>query len=263
MRARFTKPGLAYLALALAAVGGVLYATIQIYTAGGKELPETFSACVGHSAATLGMFAIIGAGDMFFRFEESKELQEERRKREEESRQARIASDARLDRALAVAEEERDYYRALREQEREEERARWEREQALREQEREEERVRWEREQAMREREQSMREQELARQAQEREDERARQAQEREQERAQREQEIARQAQEREDERARQAQEREQERAQERVQHQQVISIAEQNRQLLADLMAQNLEMNHRLLNILEHRNGNGASEAV
>ena len=252
MRARFTKPGLAYLALALAAVGGVLYATIQIYTAGGKELPETFSACVGHSAATLGMFAIIGAGDMFFRFEESKELQEERRKREEESRQARIASDARLDRALAVAEEERDYYRALREQEREEERARWEREQALREQEREEERVRWEREQSMREREQSMREQELARQAQEREDERARQAQEREQERAQREQEIARQA-----------QEREQERAQERIQHQQVISIAEQNRQLLADLMAQNLEMNHRLLNILEHRNGNGASEAV
>ena len=207
MRLRFTRLGAAYFALMLFAVAGTLYATIRIYTDAGRDLPDVYSACLGHTAAVMGIFAIIGAGDMFFRFEESKELQEERRKREADLQKAAAASDARLERALAGMREEREFYQAQREQERAEERARrederaqWEQEQIRRDQERAEERARWEQEQALREREQTQREQERA-----------------------------------------------------------------QNQQLLANLMAQNLEMNNRLLNMLErrngHANGNGASE--
>ena len=207
MRLRFTKLGTAYFALMLFAVAGTLYATIRIYTDAGRDLPDVYSACLGHTAAVMGIFAIIGAGDMFFRFEESKELQEERRKREADLQKAAAASDARLERALAGMREEREFHQALREQEwaqreedRAEERARREEERARWEQERAEERARWEQEQALREREQTQREQERA-----------------------------------------------------------------QNQQLLANLMAQNLEMNNRLLNMLErrngHANGNGASE--
>ena len=207
MRLRFTKLGTAYFALMLFAVAGTLYATIRIYTDAGRDLPDVYSACLGHTAAVMGIFAIIGAGDMFFRFEESKELQEERRKREADLQKAAAASDARLERALAGMREEREFHQALREQEwaqreqeRAEERVRREEERARWEQERAEERARWEQEQALREREQTQREQERA-----------------------------------------------------------------QNQQLLANLMAQNLEMNNRLLNMLErrngHANGNGASE--
>ena len=207
MRLRFTRLGAAYFALMLFAVAGTLYATIRIYTDAGRDLPDVYSACLGHTAAVMGIFAIIGAGDMFFRFEESKELQEERRKREADLQKAAAASDARLERALAGMREEREFHQTLREQEwaqreqeRAEERIRREDERARWEQERAEERARWEQEQALREREQTQREQERA-----------------------------------------------------------------QNQQLLANLMAQNLEMNNRLLNMLERRNGhanaNGASE--
>ena len=218
MRARFTLPGLVYLALALGAVAGVLYATIRIYTDAGRDLPDIFSACIGHSAATLGVFAFVGATDMFFRFEETKERVEERREWQDELRKAREASDARLNKALEEWRADREYERAQREQER-----------ARQEQERQEER---------------------ARRDQERQEERARQEQERQEARARQEQERQRQ----EQERQRQEQER-----------QQFISLAEQNQQLLAGLMAQNLELNNRLLNLLERRNGtangNGASE--
>ena len=218
MRLRFTRLGAAYFALMLFAVAGTLYATIRIYTDAGRDLPDVYSACLGHTAAVMGIFAIIGAGDMFFRFEESKELQEERRKREADLQKAAAASDARLERALAGMREEREFHQAQREQERAEERIR-----------REDERARWEQERAE---EQSRWEQEQIRWEQERSEERARW----EQEQALREREQT---------------QREQERA--------------QNQQLLANLMAQNLEMNNRLLNMLErrngHANGNGASE--
>ncbi len=218
MRLRFTRLGAAYFALMLFAVAGTLYATIRIYTDAGRDLPDVYSACLGHTAAVMGIFAIIGAGDMFFRFEESKELQEERRNREADLQKAAAASDARLERALAGMREEREFHQAQREQERAEERIR-----------REDERARWEQERAE---EQSRWEQEQIRRDQERAEERARW----EQEQALREREQT---------------QREQERA--------------QNQQLLANLMAQNLEMNNRLLNMLERRNGhanaNGASE--
>ena len=225
MRLRFTKLGTAYFALMLFAVAGTLYATIRIYTDAGRDLPDVYSACLGHTAAVMGIFAIIGAGDMFFRFEESKELQEERRKREADLQKAAAASDARLERALAGMREEREFHQALREQE-------W----AQREQERAEERIR-------------------------REDERARWEQERAEEQSRWEQEQIRRDQERAEERARWEQEQA---LREREQTQREQERA-QNQQLLANLMAQNLEMNNRLLNMLErrngHANGNGASE--
>ena len=147
MRLRFTRLGAAYFALMLFAVAGTLYATIRIYTDAGRDLPDVYSACLGHTAAVMGIFAIIGAGDMFFRFEESKELQEERRKREADLQKAAAASDARLERALAGMREEREFHQALREQE-------W----AQREQERAEERARREDERAQWEQEQIRRE---------------------------------------------------------------------------------------------------------
>ena len=112
MRARFTLPGLVYLALALCAVAGVLYATITIYTEAGRDLPDIFSACIGHSAAVLGVFAFVGATDMFFRFEETKERVEERREWQDELRKAREASDARLNEALEQWRSDREYERA-------------------------------------------------------------------------------------------------------------------------------------------------------
>ena len=57
--------------------------------------------------------------------------------------------------------------------------------------------------------------------------------------------------------------EREQARVQQeqaRVEREQVRTQQEQNQQLIADLLARNLELNARLLELLERRNGNGSS---
>ena len=57
--------------------------------------------------------------------------------------------------------------------------------------------------------------------------------------------------------------EREQARVQQeqaRVEREQVRAQQEQNQQLIADLLARNLELNARLLELLERRNGNGSS---
>ena len=104
---------------AVAIAAAVLYATIRIYAEGNRDLPDTFSASITNTAATLGIAAFIGAIDMFFKFEESKERAEERRQWE-----------ARIDRFLEESRAEREEIRA----EREEARAEREEARAMREQ---------------------------------------------------------------------------------------------------------------------------------
>ena len=97
MKTRLTPAGAAYLATSLAIAAAVLCATIKIYTDWNKALPDTFSASIMHTAATLGAAAFVGAIDMFFKFEETKEHAEERKQWE-----------ARLERALEEAKAQRE-----------------------------------------------------------------------------------------------------------------------------------------------------------
>lgn len=120
MRTRFTLLGRAYLATAVAMAAAMLVATIRIYTYGDKSLPDTFSASVTNTAAVIGIAAFIGAIDMFFKFEETKERAEERRQWE-----------ARVDQFLEEARAQREEMRAEREETRaEREETRAEREEA-------------------------------------------------------------------------------------------------------------------------------------
>ena len=105
MRLPLTPAGTVYVAVAATMAAVVLYATIRNYSAGNRDLPDTFSASITNTAATLGITAFIGAIDMFFKFEESKERAEERRQWE-----------ARVDRFLEETRAEREEARAQREQ---------------------------------------------------------------------------------------------------------------------------------------------------
>ncbi len=105
MRLRLTLLGSAYVSIALTVAAAVLYATIEIYSDGNRDLPDTFSASVTNTAATLAIAAFIGVVDMFFKFEETKERAEERRQWE-----------ARIDQFLEETRAEREEAKAQREQ---------------------------------------------------------------------------------------------------------------------------------------------------
>ena len=105
MKIRLTLAGTAYVSVAAAIALAVLYATIRIYSAGNRDLPDTFSASITNTAATMGIAAFIGAIDMFFKFEEGKERAEERRQWE-----------ARFDQFIEEIRAEREESRAQREQ---------------------------------------------------------------------------------------------------------------------------------------------------
>ena len=123
MRIRLTSAGTAYLAVATGIAAAALYATIRIYTVGNRDLPDTFSASVTNTAAVMGIAAFIGAIDMFFKFEETKERAEERRQWE-----------ARFDQFLEEARAQREEARVQREEiraEREESRAQREQNQQM------------------------------------------------------------------------------------------------------------------------------------
>ena len=103
MKIRLTLAGTAYVSVAAAIALAVLYATIRIYSAGNRDLPDTFSASITNTAATMGIAAFIGAIDMFFKFEEGKERAEERRQWE-----------ARFDQFIEEIRAEREESRAQR-----------------------------------------------------------------------------------------------------------------------------------------------------
>ena len=105
MRIRLTLLGSAYVLIALTVAAAVLYATVRIYSDGNRDLPDTFSASVTNTAATLAIAAFIGVVDMFFKFEETKERAEERRQWE-----------ARVDQFFEEARVQREEMRAEREE---------------------------------------------------------------------------------------------------------------------------------------------------
>lgn len=157
-----SRAGIIYLTLTLTAAFGVLGATLWLYIVYDRGVPETFSAAVVNTAATLAAATFVGVFDMFFTIQQLRKNEEDRKRWDEDRKQwqegiqkERAEANVRLERLL--------------------EEARIEREQA-------------------------------------------------------------------------------------RVQQEQAIAQQEQNQQLLANLLAQNLELNNRLLELLERRNGNGSA---
>ena len=181
------RAGIIYLTLTLTAALGVLVATIWLYVAYDRGVPETFSAAVVNTAATLAAATFVGVFDMFFTIQQLRKNEEDRKQWQAELEQARKEADAR----------------------REEERAEAQRQRAEAQEQR-----------AEAQRQRSVADARLERLL--------------EDFRNEREQAQARQAQ---------------------AQAQQ-----EQSQQVIADLLAQNMELNARLIELLERRNGNGAA---
>ena len=164
-----SRAGIIYLTLTLTAAFGVLGATLWLYIVYDRGVPETFSAAVVNTAATLAAATFVGVFDMFFTIQQLRKNEEDRR---------------RWDGDRERWDEDRKQWQEGIQKERAEANVRLER--LLEE-------ARIEREQA-------------------------------------------------------------------RVQQEQAIAQQEQNQQLLANLLAQNLELNNRLLELLERRNGNGSA---
>lgn len=172
---RMTRAGVAYLTLTLTAAVSILCTTLWLYLTYAKGVPETFSAAVVNTAATLAAATFVGVFDMFFTIQQLRQNEENQRqwRAEAQKERAEAQAEAQKERAEANARLERllEDFRVGQEQ------AKVEREQA-----------KVEREQAKVER--------------------------------------------------------------------------EQNQQLIASLLTQNLELNARLLDLLERRNGNGSASA-
>ncbi len=165
---RMTRAGVAYLTLTLTAAVSILCTTLWLYLTYAKGVPETFSAAVVNTAATLAAATFVGVFDMFFTIQQLRQNEENQRqwRAEAQKERAEAQAEAQKERAEANARLERllEDFRVGQEQ------AKVEREQAKVEQ--------------------------------------------------------------------------------------------EQNQQLITSLLTQNLELNARLLDLLERRNGNGSASA-
>ena len=129
---RMTRSGIIYLSLTLTAALGVLGTTLGLYIAWDERIPETFSAAVVNTAATLAAATFVGVFDMFFTLAQMRqneenqrqwreELQKEREKTDAMRAEAdakRAAADARLERLLEDARVEREQARVQQEQNR-------------------------------------------------------------------------------------------------------------------------------------------------
>ena len=190
-----TRAGAIYLTLTLTAAFSILGVTLWLYIAYDRGVPETFSAAVVNTAATLAAATFVGVFDMFFTIQQLRKNEEDRKHWQAELEKARKEADARVERLL-------DEFRNEREQ------ARVQQEQARKDQQ----------EQARVQQEQARVQQEQARVQQE----------------------------------------------QARVQQEQAQIRQEQNQQAIADLLARNMELNARLMDLLERRNGtdNGSATA-
>ena len=178
-----SRAGIIYLTLTLTAAFGVLGATLWLYIVYDRGVPETFSAAVVNTAATLAAATFVGVFDMFFTIQQLRKNEEDRR---------------RWDGDRERWDEDRKRW--------DEDRKQW---QEGIQKERAEANVRLERllEEARIEREQARAQQEEA-----------------------------------------------------RAQQEEARAQQEQNQQHLANLLAQNLELNNRLLELLERRNGNSSA---
>ena len=108
---RMTRAGVAYLTLTLTAAVSILCTTLWLYLTYAKGVPETFSAAVVNTAATLAAATFVGVFDMFFTIQQLRqneenqrqwraEAQKERAEAQAEAQKERAEANARLERLL-------------------------------------------------------------------------------------------------------------------------------------------------------------------
>ena len=194
-----TRAGAIYLTLTLTAAFSILSVTLWLYISYDRGVPETFSAAVVNTAATLAAATFVGVFDMFFTIQQLRKNEEDRKQWQAELEKARKEADTRREEQQAEAQKQR----AEAQQERAE--AQKQRAEADARIERLLDEFRNEREQARVREEQARVREEQA-----------------------------------------------------RVREEQAQIRQEQNQQMIADLLARNMELNARLMDLLERRNGSG-----
>ena len=113
---RMTRAGIIYLSLTLTAALSVLGATLGLYIAWGEGVPQTFSAAVVNTAATLAAATFVGVFDMFFTIQQMRQNEENQRQWREELQKERAESNARLERLLEEARVQQERARVQQEQ---------------------------------------------------------------------------------------------------------------------------------------------------
>ena len=113
---RMTQAGIIYLSLTLTAALSVLGATLGLYIAWGEGVPQTFSAAVVNTAATLAAATFVGVFDMFFTIQQMRQNEENQRQWREELQKERAESNARLERLLEEARVQQERARVQQEQ---------------------------------------------------------------------------------------------------------------------------------------------------
>ena len=113
---RLTRAGIIYLSLTLTAAASVLGATLGLYIAWGEGVPQTFSAAVVNTAATLAAATFVGVFDMFFTIQQMRQNEENQRRWQVELQKERAEADARVERLLEDARVEREQARVQQEQ---------------------------------------------------------------------------------------------------------------------------------------------------
>ena len=127
-----TRAGAIYLTLTLTAAFSILGVTLWLYIAYDRGVPETFSAAVVNTAATLAAATFVGVFDMFFTIQQLRKNEEDRKHWQAELEKARKEADARVERLLDEFRNEREQARVQQEQARkdQQEQARVQQEQA-------------------------------------------------------------------------------------------------------------------------------------
>ena len=125
-----SRAAIIYLSLTLLAAVGILAATLVIYIIWDKPAPETLSAAVVNTAATLAAATFVGVFDMFFTIAQMRRNEEDRQQWQDNLE--RIVAEFRAEREQYQAREEQRQAREDQRQAREEQRqAREEQRQAL------------------------------------------------------------------------------------------------------------------------------------
>ncbi len=100
-----SRAAIIYLSLTLLAAVGILAATLAIYIIWDKPAPETLSAAVVNTAATLAAATFVGVFDMFFTIAQLRRNEEDRQQWQDN-----------LERIVAEFRAEREQYQAREEQ---------------------------------------------------------------------------------------------------------------------------------------------------
>ncbi len=97
-----SRAAIIYLSLTLFVAVGILAATLAIYIIWDKQAPETLSAAVVNTAATLAAATFVGVFDMFFTIAQMRRNEEDRRQWQDNLE--RLLSELQAERELNRAE---------------------------------------------------------------------------------------------------------------------------------------------------------------